>query len=56
VAASPLYGSPEDRADVIGSVEAGDSFALLDNSLGWAWGYAGTERRVGYIRSETLGL
>ena len=24
---------------------------MLDDSLGWAWGYAGEERRVGYVRS-----
>jgi hypothetical protein len=23
--------------------------------LGWSWGYAGKERRVGYVRSATLG-
>ena len=27
---------------------------MLDDSLGWAWGYAGTKRRVGYIPSEAL--
>jgi hypothetical protein len=28
---------------------------MLDESLGWAWGYAGEERRVGYLRVEALG-
>jgi hypothetical protein len=28
---------------------------MLDDSLGWAWGYAGKDRRVGYVRSEALG-
>jgi hypothetical protein len=28
---------------------------MLDNSRGWAWGYAGEERRVGYVRGEALG-
>jgi hypothetical protein len=27
---------------------------MLDDSLGWAWGYAGDERRVGYVRSDVL--
>jgi len=27
---------------------------MLDDSVGWAWGYAGKERRVGYVRSEAL--
>ena len=28
---------------------------MLDDSVGWAWGYAGEDRRVGYVRSEALG-
>jgi hypothetical protein len=32
----------------------GEPFAMLDNSRGWAWGYAGTERRVGYVPSEAV--
>ena len=27
---------------------------MLDNTLGWAWGYAGADRRVGYVRAEAL--
>jgi hypothetical protein len=27
---------------------------MLDDSLGWAWGYAGKERRVGYVSSDAL--
>jgi hypothetical protein len=27
---------------------------MLDDSLGWAWGYAGKERQVGYVRSDAL--
>jgi hypothetical protein len=34
---------------------AGEPFALVDDRLGWAWGYAGAERRVGYVRSEAIG-
>ena len=35
-------------------MEPGEPFALLDDSVGWAWGYAGKERRVGYVKSEAL--
>jgi hypothetical protein len=38
----------------IAELAAGEPFDLLDDSLGWAWGYAGTGRRVGYVRSECL--
>jgi hypothetical protein len=51
----PLLGGPESDADVIGEVAAGDSFELVDDSRGWAWGYAGSERMVGYLPSEAVG-
>ena len=51
-----LRGAPSDDSEAVRDLDAGDDFALLDNSLGWAWGYAGADRRVGYVRSEALGL
>ena len=51
-----LRAEPADDAEAVGNLTIGDPFALLDNSLGWAWGYAGGGRRVGYVRSEALGL
>ena len=54
--ATILRVDPSDNAEAVLDLDAGDPFALLDNSLGWAWGYAGGERRVGYVRSEALGL
>jgi len=27
---------------------------MLDESLGWAWGYAGTDGRVGYVPGSAL--
>jgi hypothetical protein len=27
---------------------------MLDDSLGWAWGYGGKQRRVGYVPSDSL--
>jgi len=45
---------PSAEAEPIRELAAGEPFALLDDSLGWAWGYAGAERRVGYVRSEAL--
>jgi hypothetical protein len=37
-------------------LETGDPFLMLDDSMGWSWGYAGADRRVGYVPSEALGL
>jgi hypothetical protein len=54
--AAVLRAAPADDSEALSDLEAGDDFAMLDNSLGWAWGYAGAERRVGYVRSEVLGL
>jgi Bacterial dipeptidyl-peptidase Sh3 domain len=50
-----LREAPSDEARAICELAPGDSFALLDDSLGWAWGYAGKDRRVGYVTSGVLG-
>jgi hypothetical protein len=39
---------------VIRDLQPGETFEMLDDSLGWSWGYAGEERRVGYVRSDAL--
>jgi hypothetical protein len=54
VATTELRAAPTDDVDVIRTLQAGEPFAMLDDSLGWAWGYAGKERRVGYLRSDAL--
>ena len=38
----------------MGELVPGEPFAMLDDSVGWAWGYAGEKRRVGYVPSEAL--
>ena len=53
--AATLRSGPSETADVIRELEAGEPFQLLDDTLGWAWGYAGKDRRVGYVRSDALG-
>jgi hypothetical protein len=54
-AKSLLRTAPKEDAPAIGEIEIGAPFAMLDDSLGWAWGYAGRDRRVGYIRGDALG-
>ncbi len=56
VAAAPFYRAADGEAEVIAELEAGDELWMLDGTRGWAWGYAGPERRVGYVRAEALGL
>jgi hypothetical protein len=53
-APAELRAAPADDAEVIDRLDPGDRFAMLDDSVGWAWGYAGSERRVGYVRSEAV--
>jgi hypothetical protein len=52
--ATALRTGPSDNDPVIRDLKPGEPFAMLDDSLGWAWGYAGKDRRVGYARSEAL--
>jgi hypothetical protein len=52
--ACPLRARPGDEAEIIRELGGDESFSMLDNSLGWAWGYAGAERIVGYVPSGML--
>jgi hypothetical protein len=53
-ARTTLYSRPATDGEVICELGPGERFDLLDDSLGWAWGYAGSKRRVGYVRSVHL--
>jgi hypothetical protein len=50
-----LREAPSDEAAAVRELQKGERFAMLDDSLGWAWGYAGPDRVVGYLRSSALG-
>jgi len=52
--ATALHIGPSEDSPAIRTLGAGEPFSMLDDSGGWAWGYAGDERRVGYVRSEDL--
>ncbi len=52
---APLLAAPEEGSAQLAQLAAGDLLLMLDNSRGWAWGYAGEERRVGYVSGEALG-
>jgi hypothetical protein len=53
-AAATLRSGPSPDADALGEIEPGEVFLMLDDTLGWAWGYAGEDRRVGYVPSDAL--
>ena len=52
--ATPLRSGPSEEAAVIRNLAQGDRFEMLDDSLGWAWGSAGPERRVGYVHLSAI--
>lgn len=55
IRAETLRSAPSDDGVALLDLKPGDPFSMLDNSLGWAWGYAGKQRRVGYVRAEVVG-
>ena len=50
--AAPLLVAPADNAEVLAQLVEGVEFQMLDNSRGWAWGYA--EGLVGYVKSDAV--
>ena len=54
VTVARLLSAASEDAEVIRELGQDEPFALLDDSVGWAWGYAGKDRRVGYVRSKAL--
>jgi hypothetical protein len=53
-AGAVLRPAPSEAAEVLRELEPGEAFQLLEDSLGWAWGYAGGDHRVGYVQSDAL--
>lgn len=49
-----LHIDPDSASDAMAKLVAGDPFELLDSRGGWAWGYGGKDRRVGYISASAL--
>ena len=54
-ASAELRDGPSTNSASLGRLDAGAPFDLLDDTLGWAWGYAGDDRRVGYVESAKIG-
>ena len=51
---TPLRSGPSEEAGFVRELEIGERFEMLDDSLGWAWGYAGEDRRVGYVHLSAI--
>jgi hypothetical protein len=55
-AAGQIHRAPDPASEQIGSLSAGEQFAVLDVSAGWAWGYRRSDHRVGYVPEELLAV
>jgi hypothetical protein len=49
-----LRTAPGEDGQILTQLTAGDRFALLDVSGGWAWGYALDGHIVGYVEADRL--
>ena len=49
-----LHVDPDEASDAMAKLVTGDPFDLLDSRGGWAWGYGGKNRHVGYIKESAL--
>jgi hypothetical protein len=55
IRAVPLRAASDAAAEVVGTLAAGEAFALLDVTGGVAWGYRVADHLVGYCPAEALG-
>lgn len=56
IRSAAFRSAPNDDAELIADLDAGEQFRLLESKLGWGWGYAGAEDKVGYVKADALGL
>ncbi|WP_265530100.1 SH3 domain-containing protein [Sphingomicrobium marinum] len=49
-----MFVDADEKSDAMAKLVAGDCFELLDSRGGWAWGYGGKNRLVGYIDASAL--
>jgi hypothetical protein len=54
VTGAVLRSKPAHDAEALRQIDGGETFRLLEDSLGWAWGYADSDHRVGYLPSDAL--
>ncbi|HWH17935.1 MAG TPA: hypothetical protein VNT77_06305 [Allosphingosinicella sp.] len=49
-----LRDVPNAEAEPVAELQPGETFALLDVTAGWAWGYREADHRVGYLPAADL--
>jgi hypothetical protein len=55
-AEAPLRRSADESGELLGMLHPGDEMWMLDDTGGWAWGYAGPDKKVGYVKAQAVGL
>lgn len=53
-AAAAVYETPNDQAALVGELQPGDGFAVLEVSGTWSWGFCEATSRVGYVHKDGL--
>lgn len=49
-----LHSASTPDSEVLGELQPGEDFALLDVMGGWAWGYRQSDHLVGYLPASQL--
>jgi hypothetical protein len=49
-----LKKAPSIQSEAVCELCSTDQFLMLDDTLGWAWGFAASTHQVGYVQSNYL--
>ena len=49
-----VFSEPSDMSEPVSQLLPGETFAVLDITSGWAWGYCLLDHRVGYVEAIEL--
>jgi cell wall-associated NlpC family hydrolase len=49
-----VHGKPDAADSAVTQILHGETFHMLDERAGWAWGYCGHDHYVGYVRADAL--
>lgn len=51
---APLRLKPSPDAEIVDQLQPGETFALLDITAEWGWGYRQSDHLVAYVRADAL--
>jgi hypothetical protein len=50
-----MHSAPDASSQAVSQLLRGETFAVIEATGGWAWGYSAEDRYVGYVREDGLG-